>query len=70
MFKKYFNRNLTFNLKQKNYINHNCSKDTLDNLFQELYKRFVAPLFIPILILTLFLIIFLKKIDFIKNQNI
>ena len=49
--KKYFNKNLTFNSKQKNYINHNCSKNTLDNLFQELYKRFITPLYIPILIL-------------------
>ena len=59
---KYFNKDLTFNSSQKTYINHNCSKDTLDNLFQELYKRFVAPLYIPILILTcLFLIIFPKE---------
>ena len=60
--KKYFNKNLIINSKQKKYINHNCSKDTLDNLFQELYKRFVAPLYIPILILIcLFLIIFPKE---------
>ena len=60
--KKYFNKDLTFNYKQKNYINHNCSKDTLDNLFQELYKRFAVPLYIPVLILvSLFLIIFTKE---------
>ncbi len=68
--KKYFNRDLTFNSKQKNYINHNCSKDTLDNLFQELYKRFVAPLYIPILILTcLFLIIFPKENKLYKKSR-
>ena len=60
--KKYFKKNLTFNSKQKVYINHNCSKDTLDNLFQELYKRAIVPLYIPVLILTsLFLIIFTKE---------
>ena len=53
---------MTLNSKQKNYINHNCSIDTLDSLFQELYKRFIVPLFIPILILSsLFLIIFPKE---------
>ena len=60
--KKYYNKDLKFNTKQVGYINHNCSKDTLDNLFQELYKRFVVPLYIPILILTsLFLILFAKE---------
>ena len=60
--KKYFKKNLTFNTKQKDYLSHNCSKDTLDNLFQELYKRIIVPLFIPSLILiTLFLIIFSKE---------
>jgi len=60
--KKYFKKNLSFNTDQKDYINHNCSKDTLDNLFQELYKRMVVPLYIPILILTsLYLIIFTKE---------
>ncbi len=60
--KKYFKKNLSFNSEQVVYINHNCSKDTLDNLFQELYKRIIVPLYIPVLILTsLFLIIFTKE---------
>tara|TARA_B100000575_G_C23081872_1_gene623351 strand:+ start:17 stop:1165 length:1149 start_codon:yes stop_codon:yes gene_type:complete len=60
--RKYFKKNLSFNLDQVEYISHNCSIDTLDNLFQELYKRIVIPLYIPILILTsLFLIIFSKE---------
>ena len=60
--KKYFNKNLSFNTRQKDYLSHNCSKDTLDNLFQELYKRIIIPLFIPSLILTtLFLMIFSKE---------
>ena len=67
---KYFNKDLTFNSKQINYINHNCSKDTLDNLFQELYKRFVTPLYIPILILTcLFLIIVPKENKLYKKSK-
>ena len=68
--KKYFKKDLTFNSKQKNYINHNCSKDTLDNLFQELYKRFVTPLYIPILILvSSFLTIFPKENKLYKKSR-
>ena len=68
--KKYYNKDLTFNSQQKKYINHNCSTDTLDSLFQELYKRFVAPLYIPNLILTcLFLIIFPKENKLYKKSR-
>ena len=68
--KKYFNTNLSFKLNQKDYINHNCSIDTLDNLFQELYKRFVTPLFIPILILICcYLIIFPKENKLYKKSR-
>ncbi len=60
--KKYFNKDLSFNKNQNTYINHNCSKDSLDNLFQELYKRFIVPFYIPLLILTsTFLTIFTKE---------
>ena len=63
--KKYYKKDLKFNTNQKKYINHNCSKDTLDNLFQELYKRIIVPLYIPSLILiSLFLIIFSKENKF------
>ena len=69
--KKYFNRNLTFKSKQKDYINYNCSKDTLDNLFQEMYKRLIVPLYLPLLILTsLFLIIFTKENKFYQKFRI
>ena len=69
--KKYFNKDLTFNSKQKEYINYNCSKDTLDNLFQEMYKRLIVPLYLPILILTsLFLIIFTKENKFYQKLRI
>ena len=61
---------MTLNSKQKNYIDHNCSIDTLDSLFQELYKRFIVPLFIPILILSsLFLIIFPKENKLYKKSR-
>ena len=60
--RKYFRKNLSFESNQKSFIRHNCSKDSLDNLFQELYKRFVVPLYIPTLILTcMFLILFTKE---------
>ena len=59
---KYYKKDFKINLKQKKYINHNCSVDTLDNLLQEMYKRLVIPLYLPILILTsLFLLIFTKE---------
>jgi len=60
-YKKYLNKNLTINTKQKKYIGHNCSSDTLDNLAQELYKRIIIPLYIPILILTSLLLILNSK---------
>ena len=60
--KKYYNKNLLYDSSQVEYINHNCSKNTLDILFQELYKRIIVPLYIPILILTsLFLVIISKE---------
>ena len=69
--KKYFNKDLTFKTNQKEYINYNCSKDTLDNLFQEMYKRLIVPIYLPILILTsLFLIIFTKENKFYQKFRI
>ncbi len=59
--KNYFNKDFTINKKQKAYIYHNCSLNTLDNLFQELYKRFIVPLYIPILIATSLLLILTSK---------
>ena len=68
--KKYFNNNLKRNLKQLEWINHNCSLDSLDNLFQELYKRIIVPFYIPILILTsLYLIMFSKEHEFYKKSR-
>ena len=69
--KKYYNKDLTFNTKQKTYLSHNCSVSTLDILFQELYKRIIIPLYIPILILiSLSLIIFTKENKFYQKFKI
>ena len=69
--KKYFKKDLTFDSKQKDYINYNCSKNTLDNLFQEMYKRVIVPLYLPVLILTsLFLLIFTKENKFYQKFRI
>ena len=44
-----------------NYM-HNCNPNGLDNIFRELYKRYIIPLYIPVLILvTLFLIMYSKE---------
>jgi len=41
---------------------HNCTIENLDNIFKELYKRFIIPLYIPILLLiALYLIIYSKE---------
>lgn len=45
--KKFINKN-----EKKNIIfSQNCSRNNLDNVYKELYKRFIVPLYIPILIL-------------------
>ena len=59
--KKYLKKDLTINKEQKSYIDHNCSVDTLSNLFQELYKRIIVPLYIPLLLLTSLLLIISSK---------
>ena len=59
--KNYFNKDLTLNKKQKAYVTHNCSLNTLSNLLQELYKRFIVPLYIPILIITSLSLILISK---------
>ena len=41
---------------------HNCSQKNLYNIYKEIHKRFVAPLYLPILILiSFFLIIYSKE---------
>ena len=43
----------------------NCSKKNLNNIYQELYKRFIIPLYIPLLTLLPFLLILSSK----ENSN-
>jgi lipopolysaccharide export system permease protein len=51
---------------------HNCRKDNLDNIYKELYKRFIIPFYIPILILISLLLIIKSKesIDYLKYRII
>jgi len=53
-----FNKN---DLKLKSGAIENCSTRNMNNIFKELYKRFVIPLYIPVLSLIPFLIIIISK---------
>jgi len=66
--KNYLNSDLTINLKKKAYLSHNCTLENLDNIFQELYKRFIVPLYIPILISVSLLLIMISKENIIYNR--
>ena len=48
----------------------NCKYENLDNIFKELYKRFIIPLYIPIVILISLLILMKSKenINFYKYR--
>ena len=48
---KYFNKNLTLKKEPGQFVNANCSLSNLNNIFQELYKRLILPLYLPTLIL-------------------
>lgn len=57
-------------LNQKSkVINPNCTVDNLRNIFQELYKRFIVPIFIPILIIISLLLILNPKEKISYNKN-
>ncbi len=66
---RYFDKNLILrkNPKDGEFI-QNCTTENLNNIFKELYKRFMIPLYIPILILaSLFLMLYSKEnINFTK----
>ena len=48
--------------KKVNKFNvENCRSDNLSNIFRELYKRFIIPLYIPILILASLILILISK---------
>ena len=52
-------------IKQKS---HNCSYEGLNNIFKELYKRFIIPIYLPILILisTMIILSSKEKINFLR----
>ncbi len=57
--------------KQKKVLDlENCKYENLDNIFKELYKRFIIPLYIPIIILISLLILMKSKenINFYKYR--
>ena len=58
-----FNKNIKFLKKiNTNEYKHNCHKGGINNLYKEIYKRYIIPLYIPILFLiTLFLILRSKE---------
>ena len=56
-FEKLFKQN---NKNEKKFI-QNCTIENLDNVFKELYKRFLVPFYIPILILTSLILIMFSK---------
>jgi lipopolysaccharide export system permease protein len=66
--KNYYNSDLTINTNQRQYIDHNCSLKSLSNIFQELYKRFIIPLYIPLLLSTSLILIIQSKENKIYNK--
>ena len=61
--KRYFDYDLSRKKKpDKGKSIQNCSIENLDNIFKNFYKRFIIPLYIPILLLiSLYLIIYSKE---------
>jgi len=47
--------------KNKNYNIENCTKQNIENIFREIYKRVIIPLYIPLLTLIPFLLFFYSK---------
>jgi len=59
--KKYFKKDFTLIDNPPQELGQNCTLNNLDNIFQELYKRFLVPFYIPILILVSLLLILKSK---------
>ena len=59
---RFFNKDFSEKLipSTGNFI-QNCTKLNLDNIFKEIYKRFIIPLYIPILILSALVLIIYSK---------
>ena len=68
----YFNKDLTLNPDLVNdapaNFGLNCSVRSLDNIFQEMYKRFIMPLYLPVLILISLLLIVNSKESLLYNK--
>ena len=68
----YFNKDLTLNPDLVNdapaNFGLNCSVRSLDNIFQEMYKRFIIPLYLPVLILISLLLIVNSKESLLYNK--
>jgi lipopolysaccharide export system permease protein len=47
--------------------NHNCNRNGLANIFKELYKRYIIPFYIPVLVLITLILIQKSKEE--KNYN-
>ena len=59
--KKYFDTNLSPIIDAPKFISTNCTYENLENIFKELYKRFIIPFYIPILFLISLLLILRSK---------
>ena len=57
----YFALETTNKKKINNFDVENCSISNLSNIFRELYKRFIIPLYIPLLILVSLILILISK---------
>ena len=57
-----FKKNIFFlNKISLSNSSHNCSNENLKNIYSELYKRYVVPVYIPILMLVTLVLIFKSK---------
>jgi len=67
----YFDKGLTLNpdkVADAANFGLNCSVRSLDNIFQEMYKRFIIPLYLPVLILISLLLIVNSKESLLYNK--
>jgi lipopolysaccharide export system permease protein len=59
--RKYFHTNLSPIIDAPKFVSENCTYENLENIFKELYKRFIIPFYLPLLILTSLLLILRSK---------
>ena len=68
----YFDKNFTLNPEKTAdapaNFGPNCSVGSLDNIFQEMYKRFIIPFYLPVLILISLLLIVNSKESLLYNK--